>query len=164
MSGYSTKLKVGRKLEGVDTSTASDNQVSALFRYDEDTEQEEHVSLSIESDAMSAEDVWAVFQLLHDRGVLTAQQCKTWLHQPKASRERFGDSSTWQGEDLEEKVSMMKRGLRVRGGPSEGPGAEAKNKRALLELREVEEVIGRVKATLQGADEEDEDEEQEGSF
>lgn len=152
MASYKTKLKVGRKLEGVDTATASDNQVSALFRYDEEDESEEHVSLSIESDAMGAEDVWAVFQLLHDRGVLTAQQCKTWLHQPKASRELFGESSDWQGDDLEEKVSMMKRGLRVRGGPSEGPGAEAKNKQALLELREVEEVLGRVKSTLQGAD------------
>lgn len=164
MASYKTKLKVGRKLEGVDTATASDNQVSALFRYDEEDEDEEHVSLSIESDAMSAEDVWAVFQLLHDRGVLTAQQCKTWLHQPKASRELFGESSDWQGDDLEEKVSMMKRGLRVRGGPSEGPGAGAKNKQALLELREVEEVLGRVKSTLQGAEVEEEPAEADEAF
>lgn len=156
MPSYQTKLKVGRKLEDVDTSTASDNQISALFRYDGEDGNEEHVSLSIESDAMGPEDVWAVFQLLHDRGVLTAQQCKTWLHQPKASRERFGDSTTWQGEDLEEKVSMMKRGLTVRGDPNGGQDASARNKKALIELREVEDKLGQVRETLHGAEAEEE--------
>ncbi len=157
MASHQTKLKVGRKLEGVDTSTASGNQISALFRFDEEDGTEEHVSLSVESDAMGAEDVWAVFQLLHDRGVLTAKQCKTWLHQPKASRERFGDTSSWQGEDLEQKVSMMKRGLTVRGGDN-GQDATARNKQALIELRELEEKLASVRETLHGSEAQEEDE------
>lgn len=160
MASYKTKLKVGRKLEDVDTSTASDNQISALFRFDEDTEEDGHVSLSIESDAMGPEDVWAVFQLLHDRGVLTASQCKTWLHQPKASRERFGDTKSWQGEELSQKVDMMKRGLTVRGGSNGGPDATARNKQAIVQLRELEHAIQDVKQTLQGADEDVEAEEE----
>lgn len=157
MASYKTKLKVGRKLEDVDTATASDNQVSALFRFDEETEEDGHVSLSIESDAMGPEDVWAIFQLLHDRGVLTAQQCKTWLHQSKASRERFGDTTEWQGTDLTQKVDMMKRGLTVRSsGNGGGQDAQAKNKQALLKLSEVEEKLSSVKQTLQGAGSEDE--------
>lgn len=156
MASYKTKLKVGRKLEDVDTATASDNQISALFRFDEETEEDGHVSISIESDAMGPEDVWAVFQLLHDRGVLTAQQCKTWLHQSKASRERFGDTTEWQGTDLTQKVDMMKRGLTVRSsGSGGGQDAQAKNKQALLKLSEVEEKLSSVKRTLQGADSEE---------
>lgn len=152
MASYQTKLKVGRKLEGVDTSTASDNQISALFRFDEDDGSEDHVSLSIESDAMDPEDVFAVFQLLHDRGVLTAGQSKTWLHQPKASREAFGDTATWQGMDLQQKVTMLSKGLTVKTGSSNGGDAKARNKQALLKLSEVEEELRGLKETLQGAD------------
>jgi hypothetical protein len=152
MASHQTKLKVARKLDDVDTSVASDNRISALFRYDEEDGTDGHVSISIESDAMEAEDVWAVFQLLHDRGVLTAQQTKTWLHQPKASRERFGDTTEWQGEDLAQKVDMMKRGLTVRGGEG-GPDAQARNKQAVVQLSELERSITEVKETLQGAEE-----------
>lgn len=155
MASYQTKLKVGRKLEGVDTSTASDNQISALFRYDEDGG-EDHVSISIESDAMTVDDVVAVFQLLQDRGVLTAQQSKTWLHQPKASREDHGETTEWGGQDLSQKVSMLSKGLKVRSsGPSAGGAAAAKM--ALLKVSEVESKLGELKATLrgqQGSDEE----------
>lgn len=155
MASYQTKLKIGRKLEGVETATASDNQISALLRFDEEDETEDHVSMSIESDAMDVDDVVAVFQLLSERGVLTARQSKTWLHQPKASRERFGDEKTWQGTDIEQKVSMLERGLKVRTGGSNGGDVKARNKQAIVQLSELEEKIDDVKATLQGADETD---------
>lgn len=156
MPSYNTKLKVGRKLEGVDTSVASDNQISALFRYDEEGG-EDHVSISIESDAMTVDDVLAVFQLLQDRGVLTAQQSKTWLHQPKASREEHGETTQWAGQDLDQKVSMLSKGLKVRSnGSSSGGGAAAKM--ALLKVSEVESKLSELKATLRGQEPDEEEE------
>ncbi len=155
MASYNTKLKVGRKLDGVDTSVASDNQISALFRYDEDGN-EDHVSISIESDAMTVDDVLAVFQLLQDRGVLTAQQSKTWLHQPKASREDHGETTEWAGQDLQQKVSMLSKGLKVRSnGSSSGGGAAAKM--ALLKVSEVESKLSELKDTLRGQAPDDEE-------
>ncbi|MGH2668855.1 MAG: hypothetical protein ACRDH5_07025, partial [bacterium] len=113
MAEYETKLKLGRKLENVDAATASDNQLSALFRYDA-AGKENHVSLSVESDAMTADDVAAVFQLLHERGVLVASQCKTWLNQPQASMHKFGTTAMWGNADLEKVVQLVRHGLSVR--------------------------------------------------
>ncbi len=153
MASYQTKFKVGRKLEGVDTATASDNQISALFRFDEEGN-EDHVSLSIESDAMDPDDVFAVFQLLHDRGCLTARQSKTWLHQPKASVETHGETTAWGGVDLAQKVSMLEKGLKLRTGAGP-PGAGSNGgagvaKTALVHLADVERKLAEVKATLKG--------------
>ena len=133
----------------MDTSTASDNQISALFRYDQDGN-EDHVSLSIESDTMSADDVFAVFQLLHDRGVLTAQQAKTWLHQPKASKEDHGPTTEWGGVDLDTKVSMLSKGLKVRASSSPSGDGGAAAKLALVKVAEVESKIRELKDTLRG--------------
>lgn len=96
---YETKLKLGRKLDDVDNATASDNQVSALFRYDE-AGQDRHVSLSVESDTMKADDVAAVLALLERRGVFTKMNSRVWVSQPQASVARFGDTTTWQGIDI----------------------------------------------------------------
>jgi hypothetical protein len=160
MPSYDTKLKVGRKLEGVDNDTASHNRVSALLRYDEEGN-EDHVSLSIESDAMDPEDVFAVFDLLEERGILTAADCKTWFHQSKASKEDHGETETWQGVDIAEKVRMLSRGLSVRTGGGSGPDPRARNKQALLRLSEVEDRLDEVRRTLAG-DEEPEDLEGDG--
>ena len=100
MAKFETKLKLGRKLKGVDAETASDNQVSVLFRYDE-TGAERHVSLSVESDSMKAEDVRAVLDLLDQRGILTRANSKTWVSQPQSSEAKFGATSTWQGTDVD---------------------------------------------------------------
>jgi hypothetical protein len=99
MAKYDTKLKLGRKLKGVDAATASDNQVSVLFRYDE-TGADRHVSLSIESDTMKADDVRAVLDLLDQRGILTRENSKTWVSQPQSSEAKFGSTMTWQGMDV----------------------------------------------------------------
>lgn len=149
MPAHSTKLKLGRKLDGVDTATASDNQASVLFRYDEEG-REDHVSISIESDAMTAEDVFALLNLLHDRGVLTAGQCKTWLNQPTASVDRFGETTTWAGEDLQQRVSMLAKGLKVRAGGNGGAGGGAAAKLALLKVAEVETKLDELKRALRG--------------
>lgn len=149
MPSYDTKLKVGRKLEGVDSDTASDNRVSALLRYDEEGD-EDHVSISVESDAMDPEDVFAVFDLLEERGVLTAAESKTWLHQSKASQQDHGETETWQGVDIGEKVRMLRRGLSVRTGSGSGPDPKARNKQALLRLAEVEERVDEVRQALEG--------------
>lgn len=149
MASYETKLKVGRKLQGVDNDTASDNRASALLRFDEEGN-EDHVSFTIESDAMGPEDVFAVFDLLDERGILTAVDCKTWLHQAKASRDAYGETSTWQGADIREKVKMLRKGLPVRGGGAGGPGPEARNKQAILRLAEVEKRLDEVRRTLEG--------------
>ncbi len=100
MPKWETKLKLGRKLEGVDATTASDNQVSVLFRYDE-SGQDRHVSVSIESDDMRAEDVQALLDLLDSRGILTRGNSKTWVSQPQASEQKFGATGTWMGQDIE---------------------------------------------------------------
>lgn len=154
MGSYSTKLKVGRKLEGVDTDTASDNQISLLLRYDEDTGAEDHVSVSVESDAMTVDDVFALLEFLDERGILTAQECKTWLHQSKASREEHGSTTEWAGEDLERKVSMAKKGLRTRSSKANGGGRVAKQ--ALVKVSQVETKLAELKSTLRGSEEDDE--------
>lgn len=98
MATYETKLKLGRKLKGVDAAKASDNQVSVLFRYDDSGDR--HVSMTIESDDMSAEDVRAVLDLLAQRGLFTSQNSKTWVSQPQASEAKFGATTTWRGVDV----------------------------------------------------------------
>jgi hypothetical protein len=106
---WDTKLKLGRKMDGVDAATASDNQVSALFRHDE-SGADRHVSLSVESDHMSADDVAAVLDLLAQRGILTRANSKLWVSQPQASEARFGKTSSWGGADIAALVSRMKSG------------------------------------------------------
>ncbi|HUR69699.1 MAG TPA: hypothetical protein VM370_10690 [Candidatus Thermoplasmatota archaeon] len=105
MAEYETKLKLGRKLKNVDTAKASDNQVSVLFRYDENG-QDRHVSVSIESDDMRPDDVAALLELLDSRGILTRGNSKTWVSQPQSSEAKFGPSMTWQSVDIE---AMSKR-------------------------------------------------------
>jgi len=155
MASYATKLKIGRKLEGVDTGTASDNQISLLLRYDEETGAEDHVSVSIESDAMTVDDVFALLEFLDERGILTSSECKTWLHQSKASREEHGSTTEWAGEDLERKVSMARKGLGTRSG-SNGGGRVAKQ--ALVKVSQVETKLEELKDTLRGGEADDEDE------
>lgn len=149
MPSYATKLKVGRKLDGVDTDTASDNQISVLLRYDEETETEDHVSVSIESDAMTPDDVFALLEFLDDRGILSAGECKTWLHQSKASRKEHGETTEWAGVDVQQKVDMAKRGLSTRSTPGTD-GRQAKN--ALLKISEVETKLDEAKRALRGED------------
>jgi hypothetical protein len=156
MASYATKLKIGRKLEGVDTGTASDNQISLLLRYDEETGAEDHVSVSVESDAMTVDDVFALLEFLDERGILTSSECKTWLHQSKASREEHGSTTEWAGEDLERKVSMAKKGLRTRSSKTNGGGAVAKQ--ALVKVSQVESKLDELKDTLRGGEADDEDE------
>lgn len=151
MPPFETKLKLGRKLKDVESATASNNQASALFRYDE-AGGEEHVSLSIESDTMTVDDVIAVFQLLHDRGVLVASACKTWVNQPTASKARFGETTTWQDVDLEERTKLLRMGLKTRTGGPAGPGPGA-SRAALVKLAEVERKLAEVKAALKGDEE-----------
>lgn len=107
MTKWETKLKLGRKMDDVDAATASDNQASVLFRYDEGGA-DRHVSLSIESDHMSVDDVAAVLDLLATRGILTRANSKLWLSQPQASAARFGATTAWQGGDIAALVARMK--------------------------------------------------------
>lgn len=107
MTKWETKLKLGRKLEGVDATTASDNQVSVLFRHDE-RGQDGHVSISIESDKMSAEDVAAVFDVLAARGIFTRENTKMWVSQPQSSETRFGSTMTWKGADIKALSQRLK--------------------------------------------------------
>ncbi|MFA5861017.1 MAG: hypothetical protein WDA16_04920 [Candidatus Thermoplasmatota archaeon] len=100
MADYETKLKLGRKLKGTDATTASDNQVSVLFRVDS-SGQDKHVSLSIESDAMKPDDVAAVLRLLAEQGIFTSQNSRTWVSQPQASEAKHGASTMWQGADID---------------------------------------------------------------
>lgn len=107
MTKWETKLKLGRKLEGVDASTASDNQVSVLFRHDE-SGQDGHVSMSIESDKMSADDVAAVFEVLASRGIFTRENTKIWVSQPQSSEQKFGPTMTWKGADIKALSQRLK--------------------------------------------------------
>jgi hypothetical protein len=151
MADWETKLKVGRKLDA-DAATASDNQVSALFRYDPESGQDGHVSLSVESDSMTSEDVAAVVQLLHQRGVLPAKACKTWLNQPQASEQRFGKTTQWKGNDLKNVVDLLGAGLPVRDSlPSQGGDAAAQRLReAQLRLGELQKKLEELRAALSG--------------
>lgn len=148
MPEWETKLKLGRKLEGVDSETASANQVSALFRFTPEGE-DKHVSLSIESDRMTPHDVIAVFGLLHERGVLRSFDCKTWVNQPQASEKRFGKTAAWSGVDLGEAVALLERNLPVRdpGASAAAPDARA----ALAKFDEVEKKLAELKRELKGA-------------
>jgi hypothetical protein len=101
MAKYDTKLKLGRKFDDVPADVASDNQVSVLFRVDE-AGQDKHISLSVESDTMTPDDVAAVLQLLEARGVFTKVNSKTWVSQPQSSEAKFGKTHTWKGADIKE--------------------------------------------------------------
>jgi hypothetical protein len=150
MPDLETKLKLGRKLEGVDAATASANQVSALFRYAPDTGQDGHVSLTIESDSMTGEDVAAIFQLLHQRGVLPAKGSKTWLNQPQASEQKFGKTTSWKGSDLKNVVDLLSAGLPVRDSlPTQGTEAGAKLREAQMKLGELEKKVEELRAALE---------------
>jgi type II secretory pathway component PulF len=151
MAELETKLKLGRKVEGVEASVASANQVSALFRFDPDTKQDGHVSLSVESDHMTAEDVAAVFQLLHQRGVLPAKGSKTWLNQPQASEAKFGKTTTWKGTDLKNMVDLLSAGLPVRDSlPSQGNDAALKLRDAQMKVQELSKKVEELRAALGG--------------
>jgi hypothetical protein len=99
MADHETKLKLGRKLKAGDASTASDNQVSVLFRCDE-RGNDGHVSITIESDQMGPEDVRALLDLLAQRGVFTSANSKTWVSQPQSSESKYGSTTTWKGSDI----------------------------------------------------------------
>lgn len=145
MPEWETKLKLGRKMEGVDAETASANQLSALFRYTADGE-DKHVSVSIESDRMTPHDVVAILALLHERGVLRSFDAKTWLNQPQASEKRFGKTAAWGGVDLGEMLALLERNLPVREPAAAGGGADARA--ALAKLDEVEKKLAELKKEL----------------
>lgn len=149
MAEFETKLKLGRKLDGVDAATASNNQLSALFRYDPATGQDGHVSLSVESDAMTVEDVAAVFQLLHQRGVLPAKTCKTWINQPQASEQKFGKTTQWKGADLKNTHDLLAAGLPVRDSlPTQGNDAALRLREAQLKVHELTKKVEELRAAL----------------
>ena len=135
MPKYDTKLKLGRKLEDVDAATASDNQVSVLFRYDE-AGTDRHVSLSVESDAMTMDDVVAVMSLLDRRGLFTKINSKTWVSQPQASEAKFGKTTLWQGADVTDAAQLMSTLM-----PGDAPPVAAAESDALARLREAERRI-----------------------
>lgn len=139
---YETKLKLGRKLDDVDAATASDNQVSVLFRYDE-AGADRHVSLSVESDAMGAEDVAAVLALLERRGLFTKVNSKTWVSQPQASAAKFGPTSLWKGADVEKMAGELTSFLPVAGVVPDASGGEA-----LARLREAERRVADMERAL----------------
>lgn len=150
MADFETKLKLGRKLEG-DAATASNNQVSALFRYDPASGQDGHVSVTIESDHMTTEDVAALFQLLHQRGVLPAKGTKTWLNQPQASEQKFGRTTQWKGGDLKNMADLLSAGLPVRDSlPGEGGDAATKLREAQMRLGELQKKVEELRAALGG--------------
>ena len=101
MADYETKLKLGRKMKGADASTASENQVSVLFRHD-DSGQDKHVSITIESDTMKPDDVAALLRLLSERGLFSPQNSRSWVSQPEKSEAKFGATTTWMGVDIEQ--------------------------------------------------------------
>jgi hypothetical protein len=100
MADYETKLKLGRKLKGADAATASDNQVSILFRHDGTGDK--HVSITIESDGMKPDDVAALLRLLSERGLFTPVNSRTWVSQPQASEEKFGATTMWMNADVQQ--------------------------------------------------------------
>lgn len=140
---YETKLKLGRKLEGVDAATASDNQVSVLFRYDEEGA-DGHVSFSVESDVMSAEDVQALLEVLQARGLFTKANSKTWVSQPQASDAKFGATRQWQGVDIEGVAARLSSYLPRPDAPRPALTEEA----ALARLREAERRVAEMEKAL----------------
>ncbi|HET6405968.1 MAG TPA: hypothetical protein VFH78_15095 [Candidatus Thermoplasmatota archaeon] len=109
MTKWETKIKLGRKLEGVDAATGSDNQVSVLFRHDE-AGRDGHVSISIESDRMGVDDVAAIFDVLAQRGLFTRENTKAWVSQPASSEARFGPTTTWKDTDIKALLQRIKNG------------------------------------------------------
>lgn len=101
MADYETKLKLGRKMKGADASTASENQVSVLFRHDA-SGMDKHVSITIESDTMKPDDVAALLRLLSERGLFAPQNSRTWVSQPEKSEAKFGSTTTWMGVDIDQ--------------------------------------------------------------
>lgn len=149
MADFETKLKLGRKMDHTDAATASNNQVSALFRYDPGSGQDGHVSLSVESDTMTAEDVAAVFQLLHQRGVLPAKACKTWLNQPQASEQKFGKTTTWKGADLKNITDLLAAGLPTRDtSASQGGDALGRLREAQIKAGDLRKKVEELQAAL----------------
>ena len=141
---HETKLKLGRKLDGVDAATASDNQVSVLFRHDEEGE-DRHVSFSVESDAMGAEDVHALLDLLAARGLFTKTNSKTWVSQPQASEARFGGTREWQGVNVDGLAARLASHIpRPDLKPLGAPDA------ALARLREAERRVAELERALKG--------------
>jgi hypothetical protein len=150
MADVETKLKLGRKQDHTDAVTASNNQCSALFRYDPASGKDGHVSLSVESDTMTAEDVAAVFQLLHQRGVLTAKGCKTWLNQPQASEAKFGKTTSWKGADLKSITDLLSAGLPTRDTTaSTGGDALGKLREAQQRAGELQKKVEELRAALE---------------
>ncbi len=147
MVTWETKLKLGRKLEGVDADTASANQISVLFRVTPDGK-DEHVSLSVESDSMSAADVAAVLRLLDERGVLRGFDSKTWVSQPQASVQRFGETTEWAGADIEELASRLARGFSTTSAGAAPASAPVLTGRARRSLAEVERAVAELRAAL----------------
>jgi type II secretory pathway component PulF len=148
MPAWETKLKLGRKLEG-DAGTASDNQASVLFRYDPESGQDGHVSFSVESDQMTGEDVAAVLQLLHQRGVLPARGTKTWMSQPQASEQKFGKTTSWKGTDLKNMVDLLAAGLPVRdSAPTQAGDALGKLREAQMRVAELQKKVEELRAAL----------------
>ena len=149
---YETKLKLGRKLDDVDAATASDNQVSVLFRYDE-TGDDRHVSFSVESDAMTADDVHALLDLLAARGLFTKANSKTWVSQPQASESKFGETRTWQGVNVEGIAARLSSHIpRPDLKPPGAPDATlARLREAERRVAEMERALKALKDALAGA-------------
>jgi hypothetical protein len=151
MPKYETKLKLGRKLEDVDAATASDNQVSVLFRHDEAGE-DRHVSFSIESDAMGADDVHALLDVLAARGLFTKANSKTWVSQPQASEARFGETRAWQGVNVDGLAARLsshipRPDLKPLGAPDAALGRLREAERRVAEL---ERALKALKEALAG--------------
>ncbi|HEX2022212.1 MAG TPA: hypothetical protein VHH36_05825 [Candidatus Thermoplasmatota archaeon] len=148
MPKYETKLKLGRKLEGVDAATASDNQVSVLFRHDE-AGADRHVSLSVESDAMTVDDVRAVIELLAQRGLFTKVNSRTWVSQPQASEARFGATTLWQGVDVEAVATALSTFLPGAALPAGAqPDALGRLREAERRVAEMERALAALKQAL----------------
>lgn len=162
MPKYETKLKLGRKLDDVDNATASDNQVSVLFRYAvpegtatrdpsgrayDEAGADKHISLSIESDSMKPDDVAAILALLERRGVFTKMNSKVWVSQPQASEAKFGATTTWQGTDISGLAARAASMTMPTVGPTALAGGDAA---ALAKLREAERRVGEVEKAVAG--------------
>ena len=146
MPKYETKLKLGRKLDGVDAALASDNQVSVLFRYDEDGD-DRHVSLSVESDAMTADDVEAVLRVLDTRGLFTRVNSKTWVSQPQSSEARFGETRAWNGANIGTLASRLASFIPGASATPQQPAGDEREA-ALARLREAERRVAELERAL----------------
>lgn len=151
---YETKLKLGRKISGVESALASDNQVSVLFRYDEGGH-DRHVSLGIESDTMTADDVAAVLAVLDQRGLFTRHNSKTWVSQPQASIARFGETRDWADADVYALAarlsSFIPSQMKTASKNGDDQGALARLREAQRRVAELERSLVALKGTLDGA-------------